>query len=75
MFAIICYDGNHTELYTARDIAHHWVKERKKEKQKIVILVVKKGLKMFCILHSTLKLLPSLWAAKERMCPLQLIMK
>ncbi|XP_070700179.1 adhesion G-protein coupled receptor G4-like [Pempheris klunzingeri] len=26
MFAIIRYDGNNTELYTARDVAHHWLR-------------------------------------------------
>lgn len=32
MFAIIRYDGNYTELYTARDIAHQWVKETRIQK-------------------------------------------
>ncbi|XP_047186405.1 adhesion G-protein coupled receptor G4 [Scophthalmus maximus] len=27
IFAIICYDGNNTEVYTARDIAHQWLRE------------------------------------------------
>lgn len=31
MFAIVRSDGNNTELYTARDIAHNWVKEKKKK--------------------------------------------
>ncbi|XP_056254325.1 adhesion G-protein coupled receptor G4 isoform X2 [Seriola aureovittata] len=26
-FDIICYDGNNTEPYTAREIAHHWIRE------------------------------------------------
>ncbi|XP_034463373.1 adhesion G-protein coupled receptor G4 [Hippoglossus hippoglossus] len=27
IFAIICYDGHNTEVYTARDIAHHWLRD------------------------------------------------
>ncbi|KAG7220093.1 hypothetical protein INR49_008987 [Caranx melampygus] len=27
MFVIICYDGNNAESYTAREMAHHWIRE------------------------------------------------
>ena len=30
MFTITCDDEEYIELYTAREIAHHWVKEREK---------------------------------------------
>lgn len=42
MFAIIRYDGNYTELYTARDIAHQWVKDFQTKQTKTDIFNLKK---------------------------------
>ncbi|XP_062262524.1 adhesion G-protein coupled receptor G4 [Platichthys flesus] len=58
MFAIICYDGHNTEVYTARDIAHHWLRDVLPESIYLHRVSVFEVNRFHCLVH--ISVIPSL---------------